>query len=279
MDCRIAYFAKKERRVKPVFDIAGEAGKTDAVLCEWGETYCCVAAYDREAGILHSLRYFTLEGKASVWEVNAVLDALQDLGGADMPLILCAAFPEAVLVPKKFYSADAPYLPVIHDSPGQPLADHVGEWQLVNTYAVPALIRDGVAARFSSVRYYHAFTPCLKVYNGIAEPDQVDLHFSPSQFRLVVKRGGQLVLAQMYRYQAPLDVVYYLLKIFGELGLPRDQTVVVVSGLVEESSGLYSELHQFVPDLRFAPSPTISLQSDQPAHFFTSLSNLAACAS
>jgi hypothetical protein len=265
--------------LKPVFDIAGEAGKTDAVLCEWGETYCCLAAYDKDAGSLHSLRYYTLGTTASPDEQDTILADLHRLGASDTPLVLCAAFPEAVLVPKKLYTGGAAFLQAVHDTTEQPFADQIGQWQVVNSYAVPAAIRQAVSARFSSVSYYHALTPALKVYNGFAEPDQVDIHFSPAQFRLVVKRGGQLVLAQIYRYNAPLDVVYYLLKIFAELRLPQEEAVVIVSGLVEESSGLYRELHQFVPNLRFAAASTISLQSDEPAHFFTSLSNLAACAS
>jgi hypothetical protein len=57
-------------------------------------------------------------------------------------------------------------------------------------------------------------------HNPDAE-DQIAIHFTTQQFRVLVKQGAQLQLAQTYAYKTPLDVVYYLLKICSELGLDQ----------------------------------------------------------
>jgi hypothetical protein len=107
---------------------------------------------------------------------------------------------------------------------------------------------------------------------------QVAVHFTPFNFRVIVKKEGQLQLAQMYCYQAPLDVVYYLLKIIQEIDLLKEDTFIILSGLIEEDSALFKELHQYFLNVHFALPGNVTLQNNKlPQHFFTSMYNLAAC--
>lgn len=265
--------------MKLAFDIAGDIGNTDLVLCEWGQTYCSLAALDKTAKTVHSLKYFTFDAFPHEEEVQAIIEAVKVLGDKSTTAIFCSAFPEALLIPKKFYNSNQSFLENTHSIHASSQADHIGEWQLVNNYAFPTAIDKAIKESFSSLGYYHVYTPALKIHSGFDTPAQIIIHFAPSHFRLVVKNGGQLLLVQMYSYNAPLDVVYYLLKIFQELQLSNEETAVIISGLVDEDSSLYKELHQFVHNLHFAKPGSIAIQSSHPPHFFTSLYNLASCVS
>jgi hypothetical protein len=96
----------------------------------------------------------------------------------------------------------------------------------------------------------------------------------------MVKKGGALQLAQIYQYTTPLDVAYYLLKIVAAFGFNQSQVYLVLSGLIDEKSALYKELQSYFIQLHFSRPQQLALpESELPAHFFTSIYNLAACAS
>jgi len=96
----------------------------------------------------------------------------------------------------------------------------------------------------------------------------------------MVKKNKQLQLAQAYSYKTPLDVVYYLLKICYEFGLDQSEVFVILSGLIDQDSAMYSELHSYFLNLYFAQPPPYSVpENEYPHHYFTSLYNLAACVS
>ena len=108
--------------------------------------------------------------------------------------------------------------------------------------------------------------------------NSVQVHFDPKQFRVMVMKEGKPLLAQTYTYSAPLDVVYYLLKIFEQLQLKHEEVQVLVSGLIEEDSALYKELYNYFLHLQMQQGSQITLENNNyPEHFFTSMYNLAAC--
>ena len=93
-------------------------------------------------------------------------------------------------------------------------------------------------------------------------------------------KNGQLQLAQIYPFTAPLDVVYYLLMISAQYDLPQAETKLILSGLLDEASALYKELYQYYTQVEFAYHPDFSLPpTDYHQHYFSSILNLAACAS
>jgi hypothetical protein len=72
--------------------------------------------------------------------------------------------------------------------------------------------------------------------------------------------------------------VYYLLRLCQEFDLLQQEVFVILSGLVEKDSALYTELQQYFTNIHFAQQPEISLpQSQHPHYYFTAVYNLAAC--
>lgn len=248
------------------------------VICEWGETYCCIAGYDAKAKQLRDIKYFTFDKYLEDASMDAILQAVKEQATEDAKVVFCSAFPEALLIPKKQHSAGQNLLDTLFTGVSVCQTDHIGEWGLVNAYAFPTAIQAGITKRFSDSIFYHAYTPSLKVYNGFDAAHQVMVHFAPSLMRVIVKKTGNLQLAQTYRYTAPLDAVYYLLKIVEECALDKE-VLIILSGLIEEDSALYKELYQFFANISFAKPIEFSVKADQPTHYFTSLHNLAACVS
>ena len=190
-------------------------------------------------------------------------------------------FAQSLLTPRNLFKDDPAMIHRIYESFDTAyMHDEVLEWQLVTEHLMPAVIVDLIKNKFPAARFYHAFTPSLRIYNGFVAPDQADIHFTTSHFRIIIKKEGQLQLAQTYAYKTPLDVVYYLLKIFYEFGLNQSEAFLIVSGLVEQDSALYKELHHYFINLHFAQPPLCTIPGDDhPQYYFTSLYNLAACAS
>lgn len=193
-------------------------------------------------------------------------------------IFFSSAFPQAVLVPSKFYKDHASYVQNLFGVDVVALHDKIEQWQVVNQYALPPMLYNQLQNNFSAAGYMHTFTTGLKVHNGFVASDSISVHFTPYNFRVIVKKEAQLQLAQMYPYQTPLDVVYYLLKIAEEFSLPKENLDVVVSGLIEESSSLYEELNNYFLNVQFAVTPPVVSGDTYPAHYFTSVYNLSACA-
>lgn len=263
--------------MKTVFTIGEAQGDRDRLLFELGRDYCNYAfVKDRN---IQLIRYLSFEE----WEADQSLAAiLKELQEQDFQSVfVCSALATALLVPQTHFNGKYNLLDIIYDLPKQfHLNDPVPEWQIVNMYSIPVSFRQLVLAHFPDARFYHAYTPALKIYNGFVAPDQIDIHFSTGQFRVLVKKENNIQLAQIYSYKTPLDVIYYLLRICYEFDLVQSDVFLIVSGLIDKDSALFKELHNYFLNLHFAQAPDYILpETEHPHYYFTSLYNLAACVS
>ena len=245
------------------------------MLCEWGKQYCSLAGFDAGSNQLNWLTYKTYD----VLDDSTIKAIVDEVSGAGT-VVIATAFPEFVLTP---LGQDGESILQQLYNPSQSvvaLFDNINEWQVKNHYLIPKAIHNAFNDKFSNVSYINFFTAVLKSYNGYTSSDQIAIHFSPNQFSVLVKKSGQLQLAQVYSYQTPLDVVYYLLKIVEEFNLSKEVTALIISGLIEENSDLYKELYQYFLHIYFAKPPVGTVDSNTfPPHFFTSIYNLTACVS
>jgi hypothetical protein len=263
-----------------LFDLQGSGRASGGLLvCEWGAGYCCAALLDGDSLLLHRLRYWTLDMPLSSTDRDQVLEFIRPLSAHAARTVFCSGFPDAVLVPQRFATSGAEIISELFPAAGEAWQDQVGAWQLSATYAFPPSLHKQLTSQFPAAEYFHAFSASLKTSNGIDAPSQVQVHFAPGQVRVLARKNGFLQLAQVYRYESPLDVVYYLLRILETTGLSRSETPLVLSGLIEGQSSLYRELHQFFTTVFFASAPGAIAEEGRPAHFFTSLFNLAQCVS
>jgi len=71
--------------------------------------------------------------------------------------------------------------------------------------------------------------------------------------------------------------LYYLVKISNQFSLSRQELLLQLSGLIDQDSALFTELSQYFLQLEFRPG--LWQDTGYPDHFFTSLNDLARCAS
>jgi len=268
----------QKKRLKQIISIENEQGlTTDKVLCEWGPQHCCIAGWSDSNNRATEIGYYSFQ-KITPDVIRSIFQTIRKTNSS-APVYFCSEFPEALLIPLKWGTQGAQLWQSFYSSNAPVLTDTVDQWQVVVAHAVPSLLLNEAEAQFSAAAFCHGFSNSLKVHNGFIANDSLSVHFTPYNFRVIARKDGQLFLAQMYPYQTPLDVVYYLLKICEEFNMPKDILYVVVSGLIEESSALYTELTNYFQTVQFAATPAIINHASYPPHYFTTLYNLSACAS
>lgn len=267
--------------MKTLFDIGTDEATTNehTLLLEVGKAHCTTAYLNKAANSISRIKLISFDESGMESEFKELVQSLD--ASSYKAVFVCSAFPQSLLFPTKYFRQDYTALNVLYDLPAQAyFYDRIEEWQMVNAYAIPELIYDTLTETFPDVTFMHCYTPVIKVYNGFVADHQLSVHFTESHFRVLLKKEMMVHLAQTYAYQTPMDVVYYLLKICHEFALSQQDIFVILSGLVERDSILFSELRQYFTQLHFARPPEVALpQSPHPHYFFTSLYNFAACVS
>jgi Protein of unknown function (DUF3822) len=265
--------------LKTVFTIGDRNEGCDILLLEIGEGYCCHALLKGDERTFHRIKYVSFDALEAEEKLLSVIEEVKK-ENCDQ-ILICSAFPQSLLTPKYGHQNDYILLNVLYDSPSQKfLKDEIPEWQMYITYSVPISVYNSIKEKYRFAEFMHAYTPAIKVFNGFLAADQIDIHFGTHHFRVLVKKDKHIQLAQTYLYKNPLDVVYYLLKICYEFGLDQSVVAIIVSGLIDQDSAMYTELHHYFLNLDFAQAPSYSVPDNEyPAHYFTSLYNLAACVS
>lgn len=265
--------------MKTVLTIGNNNKPCNILLLEVGEDHCCYALLKGQERTFYQIRYFSFDVPDINERLANILDELKDEGCEKV--IVSSGFSQSLLVPQRYKQSQEKLLQSVYAQSSQKyFSDSIPEWQMNNVYSIPSSIYNLIIKRFSSAKFFHACTPALKIYNGFVASDQIDIHFGTQYFRVLVKKDKQVHLAQTYSYKTPLDVVYYLLKICYEFALSQSEVFIIVSGLIEQDSALYTEMHNYFSNLHFAQAPAYNLpENEHPHYYFTSLYNLAACVS
>ena len=251
----------------------------DSLFLEIGQTFCSVALIDSSTKSAQFIGMYAFDVVSLEESVDEILK-MTSIDRINLEnIVISPAFPEAMLIPNKFYHHKSSLLGSLCNlNHFFLLNDPIAEWQLFNVYVIPVRVHKSLTEHFPFANYMHAYTPLLKIYNGFTSDHQLSAHFIGKQFRVVVKKHHHIQLVQTYTYSSPMDVVYFLLKICAEFQLSQEELQIVISGLIDEDSALYKEMHHFFLHLHFATGTTISLpEHDHPHHYFTSIHNLAAC--
>jgi hypothetical protein len=267
--------------LKTLFDIGGEneAGSDYTLLLEIGREHVSTAYLHKKNNAIHRVHVQSFDELEMEDEFPGILFSLKEQSFESV--VVCSAFPQALLFPTRYFKKDYSALNSIYDLPAQAyFYDTIEDWQLVNAYAMPETIYDSLTETFQSIQFIHCYTPAIKIYNGYVADNQLSVHFSGQYFRLLLKKDMAVHLVQTYPYKTPLDVIYYLLRICHEFELQQQEVFLILSGLVEKESNLYTDLQQYFSNIHFAQQPEIRLpQSPHPHYFFTGIYNLAACVS
>jgi Protein of unknown function (DUF3822) len=106
--------------------------------------------------------------------------------------------------------------------------------------------------------------------------------FYPNRVLVSVIKDKQLHLLQSYTYEAAEDVGYYLLNVCQQLQLAPENVPVILSGMIDVSSVLYTEIYKYFGQVsleKFSVTSAIPALEEYPPHFFSPLMKMALCVS
>lgn len=230
---------------------------------------------------MYQLAYCSLS-ELSEAELNEFFAAFPSLQNSFYAAGVVYDLPQSVLVTQKNYKQDDTVLLLNaisgNNGNANTVSELIPEWQLYNIYSVPLDIHEWTSRKFPSARYWHQYSIGIKNINAADIDGSMAVDFRNNDFTVIAAKEGKLLLTQTFSYSAPEDVLYYLLKTCQQFSLSQQGVQLQLSGLVDKQSSLYKELYQYFIHIEFR-EPTWNVRSDYPAHFFTSLNDLARCAS
>jgi hypothetical protein len=246
-----------------------------------GEKHCSFAITNKAGDNCSQLVYCRLEN----WNEQELSDwkaAYPVLGKNYYKIQVAYDNPQALLMPAWCFKPEDTRL-FLQSVSGDLYGSHVVSeivpgWQLYTIYGMPREVEDWMSQQFPTCSFRHQYSLALKDVRAM-ESGCLLVDFRTDEFTLLAARGSHVLLARTYAYSAPEDVLYYLLKICDEFKLKQQDVQLLISGLIDRQSNLYRELHQYFLHLRLREPVWDTSEHTYPAHFFTSLNDLAACAS
>ena len=273
--------------MKQVFHISSDSANNSSekvLAIRTGEKHFGFAVTSPDATALYQLAWYT--------DTSMEEDALQEiykshpeLGDQFSRVLVCYDHPQSILVPQVHYrQEDAPQLlRTVYGTPGRDMlmTEYVSDWQIQNIYSAPRETTDWISRHFATGDRWHTYTVGLRNTGFIDPQGLLSIDIRPEDFSLIVTKANRLLLAQTYSYATPADVLYYLLDACRQFSFTQENVQVCLSGLITQESALYRELYNYFLHLKFRESGWSLPAGEQPypLHFFTSLNDLARCAS
>ncbi|HEY6063461.1 MAG TPA: DUF3822 family protein [Chitinophagaceae bacterium] len=262
--------------------ISGSSENPQKVLSiRLGEKHGSFAITDRTGNELYELSYCSVEE----WNENFLTEFFTrypSIHHSFYQVVVAYDTPQSVLTPSSFYKPEGSQV-LLKIMAGVLAGSHmiselIPAWQLYNTYAVPDEIYKWINQKFPSARSWHQFSLAIKNINAAGNEGSLAVDFRQNDFTVIAARQSRILLAQTFEYTTHGDVLYYLLKTCGQFSLAQKEVNVQLSGLVDKQSALYKEIYQYFINIEFREAGW-NTGTDYPAHFFTSLNDLAQCAS
>ncbi len=278
---------------KILFDIsvlqepAGD--KQGHLVMEIGLRSFAYAAVDGDKNLLH-LRVYEIDARnTSEWcdEWRTLLKADDWLKHGPEKKTIVYNLPESQMVPEQYYSAAAgeDMMALFHGdlNSGITLSEIIAGHAQYNVFRIPAAMHQLFQTSFAGGQYWHYYSLWLQQDEHKQHADYITAVFYPNRILVAVVKNKQLLLVQSFLYEAAEDAGYYLLNICSQLQLPPAETPVFLSGMIDVSSVLYTEIFKYfalveLEDFSVPVSAASALQ-DYPAHFFSPLLKLALCVS
>ena len=191
---------------------------------------------------------------------------------------------ETIQIPSAIYKyedgqlhLDAVYGRKIHTTI---VSENVPGWNLYNVYRLPASLQSAASWKFLSGKFWSFYSILLKNQVG-SKGEIMTVDFRTDEFSVLVLKDGKLRLIKTFSYSSPEDVLYYLLKACHQFGLSQQTMKLSLSGLIEKDSAIYRELYKYFINVEFdSLTGDVKLNealTEHPAHYYSSISKLAAC--
>jgi hypothetical protein len=280
----LAIIARRQNKIlKQLFHIEQNKPLSGQAVLSFrlGERHCCFAITDKTGSELYELAYCSTVN----WnekELAGLLSVYPSLQGSFYETQLAYDFPQAVLVPSSGSGAEQT-AQLVNDgnhAGAHIITEQVPGWQINAVYAVPNDIQQWFSQRFPTAKYRHQYSLGIKTIQSSGDAGCLLVDFREDEFSVIAARSGSILLARCFEYSTPDDVLYYLLKLCRQFQLSQQELQLSISGLIDRQSSLFKELYQYFIHTGFRDASwSRDNRAEFPAHFFTSLNDLAQCAS
>jgi hypothetical protein len=245
-----------------------------------GEYHFSFAITNPTATQLYQLAYYSAD-EINADMLNEIFSAHAELNNSFFQILICYDYANSIIVPSIHYNFNSAGL-LLNTIYGnivntRIVSETVAGWQIHNVYTVPEEVHEWINRKFPSGKTGHNYSLGIRNIKGADVPGYISLDILTNQLYVVACKENKLLLAQSFPYSTPADVVYYLLKFCQQFNLSQQEVKLLLSGLIEKDSALYKELHQYFLHVAFREATWNN--DEYPAHFFTSLNDLARCAS
>lgn len=133
----------------------------------------------------------------------------------------------------------------------------------------------------AKVTFRHTYSNIIRtiISNVSAFPSEfIYIQFYSTYIIAVVMKDKKLQLIQSFIYEAPEDVVYYLLNITNRFEFNTNELTLLISGMIDLNFTLYRELITYFKKVEVRNISTSELPpgiKEYPLHYFTPFFNLA----
>ena len=270
--------------MKPIFEIEqfdiADCKKTLLSL-KFGSKYCNFCITDIESQQLFYLCYLTMD-KINAASLNEIFNHPKIDATNFSKVQISYDFNASTLISfRNFKHEDAGL--ILHtlygvNATSAIISETIVDWQLYNVYAIPKILQESVSKNFPLANYWHQNTISIKQHTLMNADGRMIVDVKNDGVSVLVFVNGTILLAQTYSYATPLDVLFQLLNICHQFNLSSTLIQLEVSGLIDEQSALYIELLQYFNHISLR-NANWQMNDSLPAHYFTSINDLAACAS
>lgn len=188
-----------------------------------------------------------------------------------------------VLVPSEYSNADSlqNMIELVYGdvSTCKVLSDKVQKLEAFNHYAIEEQLIQAISKVFvcDLTMHQHSLLPAIPLNHH----DQFYCIFGLGSFTVMVHKAGQFQFIQTFQFNVPEDVVYHLLHIGETYQFNIAEVQLKVSGYIDETSALYTELEKYFLNVEKDLLPdhfTYPEGMDKyPSHYFSYLFSLASC--
>ncbi len=274
--------------VKPSFSIQSNAAVTDAHLFVFaGGSGISFAVLDRQRNMFVSLCIYQFANDKTADEKNVLLgDIISNEVTAQQfysktDIIWCV--PQSIITPQSFFTREysGEMLDLVFGDAGTHTVKHelVLKQHAYNVYRVDGATEKKITGKFPAAVQWHQSSLMLNF-----EADKKNwlyCNFNPGSLTIMLRKNSRLQCLQVFEYNTPEDAAYHILNVCNRFETAAGDTMVCVSGMIDETSALYSEVYKYFSAISFFELPDVFAYSDDiksyPAHYFSHLFATAAC--
>lgn len=166
------------------------------------------------------------------------------------------------------------------------MVDKVNSIDSKNVFALDGFLKKQLEEYFPTANVFHGNTFLIESLSKHAvkqKGNQVYVNTGHRNFQVFAFKNGLLQIANEYTFLSPHDFVYFVLLMYQQFDLDREQDPLWITGQLAEQSEIYALLYKYIRKIKWADVLQFGIKGnyvDHPnAYFDYDLFSLHTCAS